>query len=40
MSKKEAKNILITRNAQFIGFHDNASSAKYKDYYLAKYGNK
>ena len=40
MSKIEAKNILITGNAQFIGSHDNASLGKYKDYYLAQYGNK
>ena len=55
MSKKEAKNILITRGAGFIGSQvvirfvinyfnkewlDNASSVKYKDYYLAQYGNK
>ena len=40
MSEKEAENILITGNAQFIGSHDNASVGKYKDYYLAQYGNK
>ena len=40
MSKKEAKNILIIGGAGFIGSHDTASSGKYKDYYLAQYGNK
>ena len=40
MRKKEAKNIFIMDGAEFISTYENASSRKYKDYYLSQYGNK